>query len=224
MGWGKKKTHDSHYCNFIRSPILTNPINYGEGFDPSGANDSFSISRPPIELPDDVILFGDESTSWAPARELVSTNTTSISNNIAGNGGNGNKRKSSNTNSVAGQRDVVMRSTPAPAPATVAPLVISFPKKNAFYSSSVNKTNVAIMPSSSPSADEEEEYIPTSAPSPSSSKRSSVYKNIPPPFETAKGVLPESGFRLGLPPPSWLLLRGHIFQYRLKDLVPPLLA
>ena len=46
------------------APTLTNPMNYGEGFDPSGANDSFSISRPTIELPFDEILFGDESTGW----------------------------------------------------------------------------------------------------------------------------------------------------------------
>ena len=204
------------------APTLTNPMNYGEGFHPSGANDSFSISRPTIELPLDEILFGDESTGWVPSYELASSNTTSTNNtsnnnktgssnsnsnnnNNNGNGSNGNgngnspKRKSSNTNSTASQRDVVMQSTPAPAPAPVAPLVISLPKKNASNSSSINKTNVATISSSSSifsssdeEEEEEEEYIPTSAPAPSSSKRNSVYKNIPPLSQTVKEVLPET--------------------------------
>ena len=197
------------------APTLTNPMNYGEGFDPSGANDSFSISRPTIELPLDEILFGDESTGWVPTHELVSSNTTSsnttsinnnignnVSNNVSNitdNGNNGNKRKNSNTNSAAGQRDVVMQPAPAPvpAPATVAPLMISLPKKNTSSSfSSMNKTNVAAISSSSSifsssdeEEEEEEEYIPTSA---SSSKRNSVYKNIPPLSQTVKEVLPET--------------------------------
>ena len=177
------------------APTLTNPMNYGEGFDPSGANDSFSISRPTIELPLDEILFGDEATGWVPTYEPVSSNTTSITNNT-GNTGN-NKRKNGNTNSAAGQRDVVMQSTPAPA--TVAPLLISLPKRNASSSSNNNKTNVAAISSSSSifsssdeEEEEEEEYIPTSAPAPSSSKRNSVYKNIPPLSQTVKEVLPET--------------------------------
>ena len=112
---------------------------------------------------------------WVLTHELVPSNTTSINNNIdnnADNGSNGNKEKSGDTNWAAGQREIVMQSTPAPAPATVAPLVISLPKKNAPYSSSINKTNVASISSSFifSSDEEEEEYIPTSAPAPSSSK------------------------------------------------------
>jgi GATA-binding protein len=179
-------------------------MNYGEGFHPSGANDSFSISRPTIELPLDEILFGDESTGWIPAHELVSSNTTSINNSIGNNtddGDNGSKRKNGNTNSAAGQRDVVMQSTPAPAPApaAVAPLMISLPKKSTSNSSSINKTNVATISSSSSifsssdeEEEEEEEYIPTSAPVASSFKRNSVYKNIPPLSQTVKEVLPET--------------------------------
>jgi GATA-binding protein, other eukaryote len=199
------------------APTLTNPMNYGEGFVPSGANDSFSISRPTIELPLDEILFGDESTGWVPAHELVSSNTSSsnttssnttsiinnignnISNNInTDNGNNGNKRKNNNTNSAASQRDVVMQPAPTPAPAlaTVAPLMISLSKKNTFNSSSsMNKMNVAAISSSSSifsssdeEEEEEEEYIPTSA----GSKRNSVYKNIPPLSQTVKEVLPET--------------------------------
>ena len=186
------------------APTLTNPMNYGEGFHPSGANDSFSISRPTIELPLDEILFGEESTGWVPSYELASSNTTST-NNTGNNNKRGNsnspKRRSSNMNSAAGHRDVVMQSTPvpAPAPATVAPLVISLPKKNTPNSSSINKTNVATISSSSSifsssdeEEEEEEEYIPTSAPAPSSSKRNSVYKNIPPLSQTVKEVLPET--------------------------------
>ena len=186
------------------APTLTNPMNYGEGFDPYRANDSFSISRPTIELPLDEILFGDESTGWAPTQELGSSNTTSTNNTATtdniDNSNNSNKRKSSNANSAASQRDVVMQSTPPPsAPATVAPLVISLPKKSASYSSTANKTNVATISSSSSifsssdeEEEEEEEYIPTSAPAPSSSKRNSVYKNIPPLSQTVKEVLPET--------------------------------
>jgi GATA-binding protein, other eukaryote len=184
------------------APTLTNPMNYGEGFHPSGANDSFSISRPTIELPLDEILFGDESTGWVPTHELGSSNTTSNNNTTTTTTENtdNSKRKSNNTNSAAGQRDVVMQSTPAPAPATVAPLVISLPKKNTSYSSTTNKTNIATISSSSSifssssdeEEEEEEEYIPTSAPALSSSKRNSIYKNIPPLSQTVKEVLPET--------------------------------
>ena len=207
------------------APTLTNPMNYGEGFDPSGANDSFSISRPTIELPLDEILFGDESTGWVPTHQqqqhgssnnnntaTINNNNTTTTDNIDNNGdinNNNNKRKSSNANSAAGQQDVVMHSTPTPAaPATIAPLVISLPKKNTSYSSSTtnnNKTttNVTTAISSSSSIfsssssdeeeEEEEEYIPTSAPAPSSSsKRNSIFKNIPPLSQTVKEVLPET--------------------------------
>ena len=193
------------------APTLTNPMNYGEGFDPSRANDSFSISRPTIELPLDEILFGDESTGWAPTHEIGSSNTvnnatttttTTTTNDITDNRSNTqNKRKNVNTNAAAGQRDVEMQSAPAPAPppATIAPLVISLPKKSTSYSSTINKTNVATISSSSShfsssdeEEEEEEEYIPTSAPAPSFSKRNSVYKNIPPLSQTVKDVLPET--------------------------------
>ncbi|KAF8991295.1 hypothetical protein BDQ17DRAFT_1433165 [Cyathus striatus] len=44
-------------------PTLTNSMNYGEGLNPSAANDSFCISRPTIELPLDDILHGMEADS-----------------------------------------------------------------------------------------------------------------------------------------------------------------
>lgn len=52
------------------TPTLTNSMNYGEGLNPSTnatSNDSFSVSRPTIELPLDEILHHDEPTesdSW----------------------------------------------------------------------------------------------------------------------------------------------------------------
>jgi GATA-binding protein len=174
------------------APTLTNPMNYGEGFEPSGANDSFSISRPTIELPLDDFLFGDEPSGWAPMREqrdVVMQSTPAP--------------EPAPTPAPA----VTPAPTPAPAPATVAPLVISLPKKNTSYSSPTNKTNVvtaissssSIFSSSSVSSDdeeeeeEEEEYIPpTFAQAPSSSKRNSIYKNIPPLSQTVKEVLPET--------------------------------
>jgi GATA-binding protein, other eukaryote len=188
------------------APTLTNTMNYGEGFNPSGANDSFSISRPTIELPLDEFLFGEESAGWIPMPDPVSSSTTSTdltsNNNLTSNStnsaNNANKRKSNNTNSNAGQQDVVMQSIPTPA--TAAPLVISPSKKNT-STSSINKPNIATLSSSSSifssssdeeEEEEEEEYIPTSAPAPSTSRRNSVYKNIPPLSQTVKEVLPET--------------------------------
>lgn len=188
------------------APTLTNPMNYGEGFNPSGANDSFSISRPTIELPLDEILFGDDvAAGWVPTPQVISSNptsnndiTTTNNNNNSYNNTNDNRRKNSNANSAAGQQDVIMQSLSAPT--TVAPILISLSKKNTSSSSSINKTNIvplSCMSSSSSSSDEEEEeeeeeYIPTSALVPSSSKRNSVYKNIPPLSQAVKEVLPET--------------------------------
>ncbi|KAF8800326.1 hypothetical protein BYT27DRAFT_7236065 [Phlegmacium glaucopus] len=178
------------------APTLTNPMNYGEGFNPSGANESFSISRPTIELPLDEILFNDDvGTAWCPPSEVVSTNTTTFSDN---NNLNNTKRKNGNTNSAAGQQDVMMQSVSAPA--AVAPIVISLPKKSTSSSTSLNKTDILSLSSSSSMSssssdeeeEEEEEYVPTFAPAPSSSKRNSVYKNIPPLSQTVKEVLPET--------------------------------
>ena len=178
------------------APTLTNAMNYGEGFNPSGANDSFSISRPTIELPLDEILFNDDMMSgWVPPSQLVSTNTTSNkgNNNISS---NSNKRKNSN---AASQQDVIMQSISAPA--AIGPIVISLPKKHTSSSTSTTKTNMISLSSSSSMSsssssdeeeEEEEEYVPTSAPAPSSSKRNSVYKNIPPLSQTVKEVLPET--------------------------------
>ncbi|KDR83107.1 hypothetical protein GALMADRAFT_88953 [Galerina marginata CBS 339.88] len=45
------------------TPTLTNRMNYGEGFNPSGNNDQFSISRPTIELPLDDLLFSDDTSN-----------------------------------------------------------------------------------------------------------------------------------------------------------------
>ena len=82
------------------APTLTNTMNYGEGFNPFGANDSFSISRPTIELGLDEILVGEDiETGWSVSTsDIVSSNTTS----------NNNK-----TNSAASQQDVMMQSLPA---------------------------------------------------------------------------------------------------------------
>ena len=182
------------------SPTLTNTMNYGEGFNPSRANDSFSISRPTIELPLDELLFSDEVTGWLPAAETVSSNATSSNDNSNDNSNNNsysdNRRQNSNSDSAAGQQDVVMQSISAPA--TVAPLLISLPKKNASSSSFVNKTSFSSASSTSSSSDEEEEeeeeeeeYVPSALTS-SSSKRNSVYKNIPPLSQTVKEVLPET--------------------------------
>jgi hypothetical protein len=47
-------------------------MNYGEGFDPPGANDSFSIYRPTVDPALDEILFGEEATGWALTHEPIS--------------------------------------------------------------------------------------------------------------------------------------------------------
>lgn len=188
------------------APTLTNTMNYGEGFNPSGANDSFSISRPTIELPLDEILFADEATGWVRAPEPVASTITSNnhassnnnSNNSYNNANNSyNKRKNSNTNSTAGQQDITMQSIPAPA--TIAPLVLSLSKKNTSSSSSISKSHVATISSSSSISsssdeeeEEEEEYVPMSALAPCSSRRNPVYKNIPPLSQAVKEVLPET--------------------------------
>ena len=45
------------------TPSVTNSMNYGEGLNPSAANDGFSIVRPTIELPLDEILNNVDDTS-----------------------------------------------------------------------------------------------------------------------------------------------------------------
>ena len=189
------------------APTLTNPMNYGEGFNPSGTSDSFSISRPTIELPldeilfSDEILFGDEATGWIPATEVGSSSTTSTSDNTNGDNNtnnnnntyDNNREKNGNTASAAGQQDIVMQSISTPA--TIAPLLVSLPK-NVSSPSFINESNIAAFSSasaisSSSDEEEEEEYVP-SAPTSSFSKRNSVSKNIPPLSQTVKEVLPET--------------------------------
>ena len=162
------------------APTLTNTMNYGEGFNPSRANDSFSISRPTIELPLDEILFGEEPTGWAPMFEPNNTSNNNTTTTTTTSYNKYNTRKTANSKSPTGQQDVVMQS--APAPATT--------KKN-----NIPKPNVACSSSSEDEEEEEEEeeeYIPSAPALPSSSRRNSVYKNIPPLSQTVKEVLPET--------------------------------
>lgn len=87
------------------SPTFTTHMNYGEGLNASGNNDSFCVSRPTIELPLDELLHGVDS---ADSPDLWSTNTTTLHfqevySNI-----------SSSSSSSSYSQDVVMSAIPAP--------------------------------------------------------------------------------------------------------------
>ncbi|KAG6901552.1 hypothetical protein C0995_010609 [Termitomyces sp. Mi166 len=85
------------------TPTVTNSMNYGEGLNPTASHDSFSISRPTIELPLDELLLEsttdrDTFDSWALAYP-ESTATTATQTD---------------------QQDVVMQPVPAPTPVYAA--------------------------------------------------------------------------------------------------------
>ena len=166
-------------------------MNYGEGFNPSSANDSFSISRPTIELPLDEILFSDEETNWLPADETVSSNATSSNNNSYSN----NRRQNSNSDSAAGQQERCNAIHFCSRYGCTSPYLT--PQVECFQFTFVNENSFSTAFSTSSSSDEEEEekeeeeYVPSALTS-SPSKRNSVYKNNSPLSQTVKEVLPET--------------------------------
>ncbi|PPQ68436.1 hypothetical protein CVT25_007829 [Psilocybe cyanescens] len=200
------------------TPTLTNRMNYGEGFNPSGNNDQFSISRPTIELALDDLLFNDESSNesnhdgdvhnlsdWSSQiAEAISNNSAeSSSANAAHTDGAVPKTEpaASSSSSVAEkQQDVVMSSYNPPVQSSV-PVLSGTPSISLLSSHQSfmvpSSRTITIHPSTV--ADDEynngysdDEDIDQLSPAPSTARKISSFRNIPPLSQAVKDILPET--------------------------------
>ncbi|KAF9480649.1 hypothetical protein BDN70DRAFT_601391 [Pholiota conissans] len=197
------------------APTLTNSMNYGEGFHPSSNNDQFSISRPTIELALDDLLFNDDAStddnshiSWMNTFG-ISGSTTDHSAPSTGEIEKDEASASSTSSSAAGQQQDVTMSThavapaPAPAPAAAQPIVPSATPSIAAISSRKSSTvssssGISTTSSGTLAADDEismtsdDEDFDQLSPAPSTAKKTSIFKNIPPLSQSVKDILPET--------------------------------
>ncbi|PPQ69700.1 hypothetical protein CVT24_001200 [Panaeolus cyanescens] len=189
------------------APTLTTSMNYGEGFNPTGtSSDSFSISRPTIELPLDEILFNDETGSdngsasgdnhstatTANAANTASTSTTTATAQSIWSSGDlstasivradaPEKAASRASAERQEQQDVVMASVPSHSSSNTTTTSVSTRSAAASVAASTNEE---------PGAISEEEFL---SPAPSTSRKaSSIFKNIPPLSQSVKEILPET--------------------------------
>ncbi|KAF8961654.1 hypothetical protein BDZ97DRAFT_1905490 [Flammula alnicola] len=114
------------------APTLTTRMNYGEGFNPSGSNDQFSISRPTIELALDDLLFNDEPSSdngsqFAWSSKATDDNTDSTSATNPADPVEKSEAVASTSSSAGQEQDVVMASVPAPPTASTLVLASATP-------------------------------------------------------------------------------------------------
>jgi GATA-binding protein len=177
------------------APTLTTRMNYGEGFNPTGNNDSFSISRPTIELALDDLLFNDEPSAASNSSATWVTDPSNHSFTTVENSGT-----FSSTSSSAGRhQDVVMGSVPIAS--AVGPTIPSIAVLASSKGSSVTSSSSASSVTSSVVAGDDEnpieinsddEDIDELSPAPSTAKRTSIFKNIPPLSQSVKDILPET--------------------------------
>jgi len=195
------------------SPTLTTTMSYGEGFAPSGSiDDQFRISRPTIEVALDEILFNDDPVAddgWA-LNVLAGITTTNDIN--PGNDMTHRIQKpteattSSHSTSAAGQQqDAVMLPIP---PQALEPAVIQQPTpphSSQFTSLTISPEATGRLPSTSDTSSVAEDDETTSnhalsddddidqrSPAPSTARRTSIFKNLPPLSASAKEALPET--------------------------------
>ncbi|KAF8154258.1 hypothetical protein B0H34DRAFT_721157 [Crassisporium funariophilum] len=196
------------------APTLTTSMNYGEGFHPSGtstnADDSFSISRPTIELPLDEILFSDEGAWGSP---FTSSREEMEEGGAAAMGG----QEEGEGEEAAGQRDVVMQgvglgsggrgvttTSITPAMTTIkkpSPLASSSSLSISTHASSSTHTSTSHSNSNDASSfgadddhassDSDSDIEHALSPAPSTARRN-IFKNIPPLSAAVKEVLPET--------------------------------
>lgn len=164
------------------SPTFTTHMNYGEGLNASGNNDSFCVSRPTIELPLDELLHGVDSSD---SPDLWSTNTTTL--HFQEVYSNPATSMSSSSSSSSYSQDVVMS-------AIHAPTVSQRLKKNSSVSDDEDSGN---------SSDDEyhsqrrhttrrTSNLQNSNNNAQNHNNSHSLKNIPPLSQAVKEILPET--------------------------------
>ncbi|KAH9476806.1 GATA-binding factor 1-A [Psilocybe cubensis] len=211
------------------TPTVTNRMNYGEGFNPSGNTDQFSISRPTIELALDDLLFNDDSSNESnhdgDATHTVSDWSSQIAEAISSTTAENKSAPAAHTDGAAEkvdapapaqstnagpQQDVVMGTYNAPvtssAPSTSAPVATS-PVPVTTSAPTVPSlstlsylTKVPMRTFNIPTEEElvaaaavsEDEDIDQLSPAPSTARKLSAFRHLPPVSQTVKDILPET--------------------------------
>ncbi|KDR78208.1 hypothetical protein GALMADRAFT_224580 [Galerina marginata CBS 339.88] len=180
------------------TPTLTNRMNYGEGFNPSGNNDQFSISRPTIELPLDDLLFSDDTSNDSASHSDWSSAIAEAASSAINAGISAENSEASDNSS---HQDVVMASSSgqsAAASSSATPAIAVLNSRT--FSVASSSSSSASVTSSAHAGDEDsgstlvsdDEDIDQLSPAPSTAKKTSIFKNIPPLSQAVKDILPET--------------------------------
>ena len=191
------------------APTLTTRMNYGEGFNPSINNDQFSISRPTIELALDEFLFNDDGTTDDESQgawfNSLTANDNAFDTSVDTFEKDDTSASSTAASATAGQQqDVVMTSLAPPPPvapvatAAAAPAIAVLHARKPSVGSTTSSAASAAAAASAPLADEDnsfasdEEDIDELSPAPSTARKTSIFKNVPPLSQSVKDILPET--------------------------------
>ncbi|KAF8868752.1 hypothetical protein CPB84DRAFT_1755776 [Gymnopilus junonius] len=180
------------------TPTLTNRMNYGEGFNPSGNNDQFSISCPTIELPLDDLLFSDDTSSDSASHSNWSS---AIADAMASAINAGISAENSEASDNSSNQDMVMASSSgqsAAASSSAAPAIAILNSRT--FSVASSSSSSASVTSSTHAGNEDsgstlisdDEDIDQLSLAPSTAKKTSIFKNIPPLSQAVKDILPET--------------------------------
>jgi len=178
------------------APTLTNRMNYGEGFNPSANNDQFSISRPTIELALDDLLFSDDGSNDASHSDWNSGISDNSATQPSEEHSTENYDNTNTSSSAVQQQDVDMSSLTTSSSLNASEsLPVTYMQSHAFSgASSASAASSAVVADEDVGNDlmSNDEDIEQPSPAPSTSKKASIFKNIPPLSQAVKDILPET--------------------------------